>query len=112
MRESKKCRRSPWRPSYAMLHSTTFKRGTAYIGIVAGVLGLLFLPTFLNRLHDLWDIQPRRVRLPGDLEVLSGAHTVQARVTSRRTHSPPPRWHRSFHECWGRLRRRTRQDEG
>ena len=63
-----------------MLHSTTFKRGTAYVGIVAGVLGLLFLPTFLNRLHDLWDIQPRRVRLPGDLEFLSGAHTVQART--------------------------------
>ena len=36
-----------WRPSYAMLHSTTFKRGTAYIGIVARVLGLLFAPTFL-----------------------------------------------------------------
>ena len=32
-----------WRPSYAMLHSTTFKRGTAYIGIVAGVLGLRHL---------------------------------------------------------------------
>src|SRR5207245_10497160 len=43
MRESKKCRRSPWRPSYAMLHSTTFKRGTSYIGIVAGVLGLRYL---------------------------------------------------------------------
>src|SRR2546428_10420824 len=40
-----------------------------------------------HRLHDLWDIQPRRVRLPGDLEFLGGAHPVQARVTSRRTYS-------------------------
>ena len=29
-----------------MMKSGTFKKSTAYIGIVSGVLGLLFIPTF------------------------------------------------------------------
>lgn len=33
--------------SYAMLGDKMFKRSSAYIGVVGGVLGLLFVPTFL-----------------------------------------------------------------
>ncbi len=32
--------------SYAMLKSQTFKKSAAYVGIVSGVLGLLFIPAF------------------------------------------------------------------
>jgi len=32
--------------SYAMLKSQTFKKSLGYIGILSGVLGLLFIPTF------------------------------------------------------------------
>jgi len=32
--------------SYAMLKSQTFKKSVGYIGILSGVLGLLFIPTF------------------------------------------------------------------
>jgi hypothetical protein len=32
--------------SYAMLKSETFKKNVGYIGIVSGVLGILFIPTF------------------------------------------------------------------
>jgi len=32
--------------SYAMIKSGTFKKSIGYIGIVCGVLGLLFIPTF------------------------------------------------------------------
>jgi len=32
--------------SYAMLKSETFKKATGYIGILSGILGLLFIPTF------------------------------------------------------------------
>ncbi len=33
--------------SYAILKSQTFKKSTGYAGIVSGVLGLLFIPTFV-----------------------------------------------------------------
>ncbi len=32
--------------SYAMLKSETFKKSVGYIGIISGVLGILFIPTF------------------------------------------------------------------
>jgi hypothetical protein len=32
--------------SYAMLKSQTLKKSAAYAGMVSGVLGLLFIPTF------------------------------------------------------------------
>ena len=32
--------------SYAMLKSQTFKKSLGYIGILSGVIGLLFIPTF------------------------------------------------------------------
>ncbi len=44
--------------SYAMLKSQTFKKSSAYIGIVSGVLGLLFIPTFIvgSMLSGLFNI--------------------------------------------------------
>jgi len=44
--------------SYAMLRDTRFRRSAAYIGIVCGILALLFIPTFVlgSQLSGLFNL--------------------------------------------------------